>query len=391
MRVLFIAPQPFYEDRGTPMAVLDTLSALSELGFEVDLATFPVGQEIALRGVRMVRTLNPLRFRSVPVGFSFRKIVLEVCLLLLVLRLARRNHYICVQGVEEGAGIALLCKALFGMPTIYDMHSSIPEQLRQVKGFKSGPGRWLALQFERWLVKGADCIVASSGLAPRVQSIQLKKKIWERSFDGCDPRPKDEELAGRLGVIDRPTVVYAGNFAPYQGLDELLEAATIVQTEIPKVAFLVVGGTENEVAHFTRRVADYDLQGTVQLHQRVPRKDVPDYLALADTVVLARTNGENTPLKLFDYLKSGKPIVATDIPAHTAVLSEETAILVAPTAEGLARGILLALKNSVHAKEVAHAAQRSLQSSSKTPLRRTGAEVYSLVMQNVLARTRESS
>ena len=129
----------------------------------------------------------------------------------------------------------------------------------------------------------------------------------------------------------------------------------------------------------------------MQLHQRVPRKDVPDYLALADTVVLARTNGENTPLKLFDYLKSGKPIVATDIPAHTAVLSEETAILVAPTAEGLARGILLALKNSVHAKEVAHAAQRSLQSSLKTPLRRTGAEVYSLVMQNVLARTRESS
>lgn len=42
-RVLVVAPQPFYEDRGTPIAVRELVTALAGLGFEVDLATFPVG------------------------------------------------------------------------------------------------------------------------------------------------------------------------------------------------------------------------------------------------------------------------------------------------------------------------------------------------------------
>ena len=67
-RVLVVAPQPFYEDRGTPIAVRQVVEGLSQLGYSVDLLTYPVGSGIQVPGVRLMRTANPLRFKSVPVG-----------------------------------------------------------------------------------------------------------------------------------------------------------------------------------------------------------------------------------------------------------------------------------------------------------------------------------
>jgi glycosyltransferase involved in cell wall biosynthesis len=247
MHILLIAPQPFYEDRGTPIAIHQSLVAMSDLGFKVDLVTFPLGSDITLPGIRIFRTANPFRFRSVLVGLSVRKIVLDICLLMTVLRLVKRNHYDCIHGVEEGAALALTCKALWGIPAIYDMQSSLPEQLRKVRGLKVGPGRWISLWIERWLVRNADCIVASSGLAPHVFSIDPQKPVFECFFTGSDPRPKNKELEKSLGILNRPTVVYAGTFASYQGLEDLLEAAVLVRPEIPELVFVLVGGTESEL------------------------------------------------------------------------------------------------------------------------------------------------
>jgi glycosyltransferase involved in cell wall biosynthesis len=390
MRILLIAPQPFYEDRGTPIAVRDTIVAMRELNIEVDLATFPVGSDLFLPHVKVVRTANPLRFRRVPVGLSLRKIVLNICLLMTVLRLAKRNRYSCIHGVEEGAGIALVCRALFSVPVIYDMQSSLPEQLRQVRGFRAGPGRWLSLLFERWLVKGADCIIASRGLAQHVLSIESKKAVWECSFDGCNPRSRNEELARRLGVLQRPTVVYTGNFSPYQGLEHLLEAAAQVRKEIPGVLFLLVGGTKNEINHLSLLLTQSGLSDTVQLHPRRPREEIPDYLALADVLVLPRINGKNAPLKIYDYMRSGKPIVATDIPAHKTLLSDRIAILVNPEPRALAAGIVDAIQNNTHARSIALAAEKFSRLSTTRSLRETIAAVYYSVTRKSLRSPDES-
>ena len=126
-RILLIAPQPFYEDRGTPIVIRDTLLSLGGLGFKVDPATFPVGTENNLPNVSVRRTANPLRFRHVPIGLSLRKLVLDICLLMTVLRFSKRNHYDCIHGVEEGSAIAMVSNKLFGMSVICHMHSSLPE------------------------------------------------------------------------------------------------------------------------------------------------------------------------------------------------------------------------------------------------------------------------
>jgi glycosyltransferase involved in cell wall biosynthesis len=376
-RILFIAPQPIFEDRGTPIAVIQTVEALSNLGYIVDLAAFPLGSDVAYPKMRMLRTWNPFRFKHVPVGFSLRKVVLDLCLLFTVLRATMRSHYDCVHGVEEGAAIAIVVKALFGVPVIYDMQSSLPEQLREIRGFDKGPGRRLCLRFERLLIKYSDWIMASRGLASHVSAIDPQKRVVECAFDGHEVASFNRELAERLGVFQRPTVVYVGNFAAYQGLDRLLEAVATVKTEIPEVVFLLVGGSQIEIDRLAKSIRKRRIDKNVRLCSRRPRREVSEYLALADALVLPRPSGENAPLKLFDYMKSGKPIVATDIPAHRALLCERAAIWVRPEPrQALAAGILRALKDQTLAHEVAQTALAAARVNEKAPLLEVTAELY---------------
>src|SRR5215210_1753615 len=128
-RVLFVAPQPFYEDRGTPIAVRQVLQALGQLGYAVDLLTYPVGSDVSIPGLRIFRGANPFGFRSVPVGLSVRKLLLDLALASALRAHLRSQSYTCVHAVEEMAFPAALLGRRYGVPVLYDMQSSLPEQL----------------------------------------------------------------------------------------------------------------------------------------------------------------------------------------------------------------------------------------------------------------------
>jgi glycosyltransferase involved in cell wall biosynthesis len=81
-----------------------------------------------------------------------------------------------------------------------------------------------------------------------------------------------------------------------------------------------------------------------------PPAELPQFLAVADILASPRSQGENTPFKVFTYLASGKPLVATRIPSHTQLLDDDMAFLVEPTAEALAAGIRSALENPDEAR-----------------------------------------
>jgi glycosyltransferase involved in cell wall biosynthesis len=74
--------------------------------------------------------------------------------------------------------------------------------------------------------------------------------------------------------------------------------------------------------------------------------------------VSPRAHGGNLPLKVFDYLAAGRPIVATDIPTHRSVLTDELAVLVPPTARGLADGILSLLRDPDRAARMGKAGRQ---------------------------------
>ncbi|HET9727369.1 MAG TPA: glycosyltransferase, partial [Gemmatimonadales bacterium] len=181
-RILVVSPQPFYQDRGTPIAVRQVLQALSELGRAVDLLTYPVGMDVEIPGLRIFRSGNPLRLESVPVGFSLRKLVLDLPLTSSLRTRLAQERYTCVHAVEEAAFPAALFARQHGVPLLYDMQSSLAEQLGALGPLSLGPTRRMLDAAERWLLEQADLVVTSAGLAPRVRAMVPEARVREWHF-----------------------------------------------------------------------------------------------------------------------------------------------------------------------------------------------------------------
>jgi len=359
-RILVVAPQPFYQDRGTPIAIRQVLLALSELGRSVDVLTYPIGMGVDIPGVRIFRSANPLRFESVSIGLSARKVVLDLTLTMALRSLLARERYACVHAVEEAAFPAAIFARQRGIPLLYDMQSSMAEQLSQLGPLNLRPTRWMLGVAERWLLTQADIVVTSAGLAPRVRRMVPQSTVREWHFPsaptGADPR-EVARLRQSLGLGPRDRVVlYSGTFEAYQGLPELIGAIPLVRQRVPEVTFVFVGAEPSEPELAT--AAPHIESGALRVLDRQPRHEMPAFLAMADVLVSARAYGGNLPLKIFDYLAASRPIVATDIPTHRTVLSEERAVLVAPRTDALAEGILGVLADPERAQRLAAAGRQ---------------------------------
>ncbi|MEP6687842.1 MAG: glycosyltransferase [Gemmatimonadales bacterium] len=364
-RILVVAPQPFYEDRGTPIALRQVLEALGELGRAVDLLTFPMGEDISIPGLRIFRTTNLLRFERVPVGLSLRKVVLDVPLASALRARLWTQRYSCVHAVEEAAFPAAMLARRHGIPLLYDMQSSLAEQLARVGPLGLPPARQALDWMERWLLRRSSLVVTSAGLGERVRRTVPGVPVREWHFPSA---PTDSSpiqvlrLRERLGLPQgAPVVLYSGTFEHYQGLDELIAAIPAVRERVPRATFVLVGADRaNEVVSQTG-AASLIASGALRVIERQPRSEMATFLALADVLVSPRAYGGNLPLKIFDYLAAGRPIIATDIPTHRTVLSEDRALLVAPRTEDMARGILTILENPALGERLAGAATHYAQ------------------------------
>ena len=362
-RVLVVAPQPFYEDRGTPIAVAQVIDALGQIGYAVDVLTFGVGGPFERPGVRVFRAANPLRIRRVPVGFSMRKVALDATLVPALGARLRRERYACVHAVEEAAFPAVWLARRHDVPVIYDMQSSLPEQLLGHPSLRhaSRPLRPALHGAERWLLRHADMVVSSAGLAERVRRLVPEARVREWRYASAMPEVAPAAAAAlraSLGIAAAaPVVLYSGTFEPYQGLDTLLEAAGPVLDAVPDTVFVLVGRSGGARGAAPAGMADLAARGSVRVVERQPREAMPRYLALADVLVSPRAYGGNLPLKVFDYLAAGRAIVATDIPTHRAVLTEQLAALVPPRPPELARAIVALLRDGARRERLGAAAR----------------------------------
>jgi len=337
-RVLFLAPQPFYEDRGTPIAVRHVLEALSSGGVSVDLITFPVGRTIDLAGLRILRVGRRLPVRSVPIGLSARKLFLDGLLTAAALRQLSRERYDCIHAVEEAAFPAAVIGRALNTPVIYDMASSLPRELAHHRLLAGRAAQMVLGGLERWLLRRVDHVICSAGLASHVAATPDAAPVDEWVFPSSAPGiPAEEALRLREELeipLNAPVVLYTGSFAAYQGIDLLLEAASRVHREQPDVVFVLVGAA-GEVASEANDAGKW-----LRVVPRQSRRIVDRYLVMADILVSPRLGGDNLPSKIFDYLSAGKPIVATDCAAHRSILDESRALLVPPHPGPLADALL---------------------------------------------------
>jgi glycosyltransferase involved in cell wall biosynthesis len=358
MRVLVIAPQPFYQERGTPIATRMLVEALLSAGHEVDVLTYHCGDDPRIPGVRVIRAPAVPFVRDVPIGFSLRKVVCDIALGWRLLTQTRKHEYDVLHAVEEAVFLSLLLRVR-GCRIVYDMDSSLPEQLlgkygslRRLEGLLS--------RFERLAIARSDLVLAvCEDLAARARRYGTATPIdvvEDVSLVGQRRPGAVESLRGDL-PDDGVLAMYVGNLERYQGVDLLLDALALVDSAVP-FKFVAIGGNAAAVAEYRARAAELHLSGRVEFVGARPLAGLGDYLAQADVLVSPRASGQNTPMKLYSYLGAGKPVLATRIRSHTQVLSDDDALLVEPEPAAMARGLEMLLESPALRERLGAAARR---------------------------------
>lgn len=176
MNILLLAPQPFYQDRGTPIAVGLILRGLSERGDHVEVITYHEGTDIEYDHVTVHRILNISCIHHIRPGFSWKKVVCDFFMFFKVLRLAAQKHYDMVHAVEESVFMALILKWAFQIPYVYDMDSSLSQQIVEKYPFLS-PLKLFLKYFEGIAVRNAEAVMPVCDALARIIEEYRPKKV----------------------------------------------------------------------------------------------------------------------------------------------------------------------------------------------------------------------
>jgi glycosyltransferase involved in cell wall biosynthesis len=338
-----LAPEPFFEPRGTPFSEYHRIKAIGELGHHIDLVTYPIGRDVDLPNLKIYRSLRPPFVTKVRIGPSFTKIVLDALMLLTILRRVSTAKYDAIHSHEEMGLVGVWLSRLLRIPHLYDMHSSLPQQLSNFKYSRSSVLRRMFVWAEDRMVHGSKVVIT---ICQELQDTVGEMGVGDRALlienvMGGDvedaPSFGSEQVREKWGIAtDAPLALYTGTFEAYQGLELLINASAKLATSHPHARVLVVGGEPAQVEQARERAAAAGASGVMIFTGQQPARDIPAFVHACDLLVSPRIRGTNTPLKIYSYLRSGKPILATDLLTHTQVLSSEVARLVPVDADAFA-------------------------------------------------------
>jgi glycosyltransferase involved in cell wall biosynthesis len=369
VKILVLAPHPFFQARGTPLAVRRVLEFLSARGHQMDLLTFHEGEDVEIPNCRIHRIARPLWIRNIRPGFSFKKVVCDLFMFVKCLRMVRKNRYDLIHAVEESAFIAAAMQRLAGIPYVYDMDSSLAEQL-----VDAYPG----LQFAFATLRRCEAVAVRRSLGVLTVCAALEDVAHGHApdkpigrvedttlLDGAQSHATNGQSADSVlpaGVDGQsPVAMYVGNLEHYQGIGLLLEGFRHALIRIPSAHLVIVGGLPEDIAYYGRRAAQLGIASRVHFLGQRPITALEGLFRRADVLVSPRLKGLNTPMKIYSYLDSGTAVLATRLRTHTQVLDDRTAYLVDPDPEALGDGLVDLLSDPVLRERLATQAKAYVQ------------------------------
>jgi glycosyltransferase involved in cell wall biosynthesis len=252
-------------------------------------------------------------------------------------------------------------------PVVYESHGYAPDVASALPSLVSTAAAPSAAKLQRLAAREASVWRDADGYVTITRGLasELEARFGARGHlaivpDGVRPSA-GTSLSASLRPGHRPIVAYAGHLYPWKGVDLLLEALV----DLPEADGLIVGGHEKEpdLACVKALAEKLGIADRVTFTGLVSPPSVPPLLARATVLVLpnpasAISNRFTSPLKLFEYMESGRPIVASDLPAMREVLTPDVnAVLVAPgSAAALSTGIRRVLSNPELAARLAQTA-----------------------------------
>jgi glycosyltransferase involved in cell wall biosynthesis len=369
MRILMIAPEAYFQPKGTPFSVYNRALVISGLGHKVDLLTYPFGDEREIKGVRTIRCARFPFMKDVRSGPSSGKVLLDIMLCMKSFGLIMGGKYDIVYSHEEAGLFGGLFGRLFRKKTVYDMHSYIPELFSQWGVSDSRIFEIFGKIVLRSILAFSDCVVTNCvNLTDKVREIDPGKHIFtvenSSAMKGLPASKKDcDSLRKELFLKKEKLVVYTGSFVRLQNLGLLIESIPFVLKERKDVRFILVGAkSDEEHARYAEMAERLGIARYVIIRKRVPPEKIPAYAGIADVLVSPRDKGLNVPFKIYSLLESGKPIVASRSLLYNSFLDDTNSVLTEPKPESFAEGILEVLDDAALAGRLA---AKALEKSGK--------------------------
>lgn len=329
LRILMIAPTPFFADRGCHVHIAEQAIALQRLGHTVHVVTYGIGRD--LPGIQTTRTWKFPWYSKESMGPSWHKFYVDICLFFTTLRVAWKLKPDVIHAhLHEGCFIGASIRVLLGIPFVFDCQGSLTGELLAHNFSLAKPNilRRAWLGFERWIDSLPDAVLA--------QSTEMRQELTElfavpaekvtMAYDGVNthafrPGRRSEALARKLNIPrNRKIIVYLGGLAPHKGVDTLLQAYAHVRTAVPD-SFLLLMGYPN-VEKYRTQARQLGLLDHMRITGKVPYEQAPDYLALGDIAIAPKRTQTEANGKIYSYMACGLPTVAFDTIVNRDILGK---------------------------------------------------------------------
>ncbi len=352
LKVLVVAPTPFFADRGTHIRILEEALALEALGHEVTIATYHIGNDIpeALGSEIDVRRIRRLLFwyQKLEAGPDWQKIILDLLLIKKTLFLARTKRPDIIHGhLHEGVLIGwIVQKLLFwrGIKLVGDFHGSLVKEMVSHQYLGAGLLKGVFQRVERAIDTLGDAAVTSSWENTEEISHIRKGQSTETLLDGVrlemfEGVPDRMIARRRFGVPeDKTVVIYTGALIPNKGIGFFLEAIPIVAAEDERVHFVIAGFPVDKIERYLSQPV---FRERVTVISPLPYFTLAEVLGTADIGVDPKeAEVRQASGKLLQYMGAGLPIACFDTRNNREYLAEGGSYASEVSAAGLAEAIL---------------------------------------------------
>lgn len=369
-RVLFLAPQPFFSERGTPIAVFLAVSTIaSRSNTSVDLLTLKGSRSINLPNVHHHTIELPKFIGEISPGISLKKIFADFLFLFATLRMIlSQPRYDLIHAVEEAGFIAWLLFKLFKIPYVYDMDSQLSTQVCEKWRWLSPIGKVLGW-LEGLVIRSACAVVAvCPALVKVAKAGGASRNLLLQDVSLLDQPHLFEEISNQqLSNLnlrnsckissEHVLVLYVGNLEVYQGVDLLLDSMERLRESHTLAHLAIIGGSSSQIKKYQSKIDRMGISNQVSFLGPYPLGYLSQLLVQADIVASPRIEGVNTPMKIYSYLDCGRALIATRLETHTQVLNDQIAYLVDPDVNSFSKGLAVLVEDTALREKLSSSAK----------------------------------